>query len=153
MCRVTRQCTDARQGVFDNPRNAPDDVLLKLKDNGGVINIVFMPEYLGLDYSKVTIDTVADHVLYVANKIGWAHVGIGSDFDGVMHLPEGLDSVARYPDLIQTVIERASRPPTDIELIGFIGGNVLRVWRQVEEESERLKEKRTLPLEIDEIDA
>lgn len=33
-------------GVTDHPRNAPDAVLKRLKDNGGVIMITFVPSYL-----------------------------------------------------------------------------------------------------------
>lgn len=137
------------QGVFKHERNAPDDVLYKVRDNGGVINIVFMPEYLGPDYTRVTLDTVVDHVLYVVEKIGWKHVGIGSDFDGVEHLPVGLSSVADYPALIKRVLERTNA--TDREIQNFVGGNVLRAWKQVELTAERLQKIGQLPYEVDEL--
>lgn len=137
------------QGIFKHGRNAPDDVLYKLQANGGVLNVVFMPEYLGPDYTKVTLDTVVNHILYIANKIGWKHVGIGSDFDGVEHLPEGLDSVTQYPALIKRVIQRSNATNTDIQ--GFIGGNVLRVWQEVEQHAQRLQKSGQLPYEVDEL--
>jgi microsomal dipeptidase-like Zn-dependent dipeptidase len=34
-----------------------------------------------------------DHIFYIANRIGWEHVGLGSDFDGEYHLSV-LSSVA-----------------------------------------------------------
>ncbi len=36
-------------GVTEHPRNAPDDVLQRLRDNGGVIMITFVPSYLRAD--------------------------------------------------------------------------------------------------------
>lgn len=137
------------QGVFKHERNAPDDVLYKLRENGGVLNVVFMPEYLGPDYTKVSIDDVVDHVLYIADKIGWEHVGIGSDFDGVEHLPKGLDSVADYPHLIRRIMERSNASDKDIQ--GFIGGNVLRVWHEVEKRATDLQRRGSEPYEVDEL--
>lgn len=138
------------RGIFNHERNAPDDVLDLLKRNGGVINVVFMPEYIGPDYTQVTLDTVVDHILYIVDRIGWKHVGIGSDFDGVEHLPDGLKSVSDYPALVRRVIERA-KPVRDRDIIGFIGGNVLRVWKEVERESERLQKHGALPYEPNEL--
>lgn len=137
------------RGVFNHERNVPDDVLDMLKTNGGVVNQVFMPEYLGPDYSKVDIDVVVDHILYVVDRIGWAHVGIGSDFDGVEHLPIGLKSVADYPALVHRVMERSNA--TNKDIAGFIGGNVLRAWREVEVVSRKLQHAGAEPLEVDEL--
>ncbi|ORY81534.1 dipeptidase [Protomyces lactucae-debilis] len=137
------------QGVFKHERNAPDDVLDLLKKNDGVINIVFMQEYLGPDGRQVTIDTVVDHVLYVAERIGWRHVGIGSDFDGVEHLPQGLESVAQYPALIKRIIERSNA--TDAQLAGFVGGNTLRVLEQVERVAAKMQREGFVVYEVDEI--
>lgn len=34
------------RGVTDHPRNVPDDVLVRLKDNGGVVMITFVPSFV-----------------------------------------------------------------------------------------------------------
>jgi len=58
-------------------------------------------------------------------------VGIGSDFDGVGDsLPEGIKDVSFYPQLIEKFL-RKEYPENDVEAI--MGGNLLRVWRAVEE--------------------
>jgi membrane dipeptidase len=137
------------QGVFKHERNAPDDVLDLLKKNDGVINVVFMPEYLGPDYKNVMIDTVVDHVLYVARRIGWRHVGIGSDFDGVEHLPQGLESAAQYPALVKRIMERSKA--TDAQIAGFVGGNTLRVLQRVEEVATKMQRDGTPIYEVDEL--
>ena len=60
---------------------------------------------------------------------GRAHVGIGSDYDGVPYLPEGLDGVEDYPALL---VEMHRRGWSDAEIAGLAGGNLLRALRAAE---------------------
>jgi membrane dipeptidase len=77
-----------------------------------------------------SIDAVLDEIDYAVKLIGVDHVGLGSDFDGVSgDLPEGLRSVADYPNLIAGL---RARGYTDHTLRKILGGNLLRVWTQVE---------------------
>jgi membrane dipeptidase len=77
-----------------------------------------------------TIKDIADHLDHIAKVAGIDHVGIGSDFDGVSgETPEGLASVADYPNLFGELIKRGW---TDDMLAKLAGGNVLRVMRKAE---------------------
>ena len=79
---------------------------------------------------RASVATVADHIEHVIALVGVEHVGLGSDFDGVGDsLPEGLRSVADYPNLLAELLERGLSED-DIEKIA--SGNVLRVWTAVE---------------------
>ncbi len=61
---------------------------------------------------------------------GIEHVGLGSDFDGVGDsLPIGLKSVADYPNLVEKLIEKGY---SDADIQKILGGNVIRLWREVE---------------------
>jgi len=71
---------------------------------------------------------VADHIDHVVKIAGINHVGLGSDFDGVDHLPVGLEDVSKYPNLIQELLERGYTRE-DIEKI--CSGNLFRVWNEV----------------------
>jgi membrane dipeptidase len=82
-----------------------------------------------------TIDDVADHVDHAVRVAGIDHVGIGSDFDGIDALPPGLESVADYPNLIAELLARGF---TEAQLERFLGGNLLRVWREAEQVARRL---------------
>ena len=76
------------------------------------------------------IKDVIEHIDYAVKLVGADHVGLGSDFDGVGDsLPTGLKSVSDYPKLVQALLDRKYNK-TDIEKI--LGGNSLRVWREVE---------------------
>ena len=78
---------------------------------------------------RATIGDVADHIDYLCEFMGHEHVGIGSDFDGIDEIPEGLEDVSKFPDLF---VELARRGYTDDQLRAITGGNVLRVMRAVE---------------------
>jgi len=82
-------------------------------------------------YPYADLGDVLAHFKHVINLVGVAHVGIGSDFDGVGDsLPEGLKDVSHYPQLVAK-LQEAGYSATDIEAI--LGGNLLRVWRAVED--------------------
>ncbi|OAA76650.1 membrane dipeptidase GliJ [Akanthomyces lecanii RCEF 1005] len=115
-----------------HPRNVPDDILRSLAANNGVVMICFLPSLSGLATTEpptpATVATVADHVVHVGERIGYAHVGIGSDFDGMLEGPAGLDDVSAYPALVAELMRRGL---SDEILAGILGGNVLRVLDDV----------------------
>ncbi|MGB8022628.1 MAG: dipeptidase [Candidatus Nanopelagicales bacterium] len=76
-----------------------------------------------------TLAQVADHVDHVRDVSGVDHIGIGSDFDGVSVLPEGLPDVSKYPALFH---ELRRRGYNDDELRSIAGGNILRVMRDAQ---------------------
>ena len=83
------------------------------------------------------VKDVVDHIDHVVNLVGIDHVGIGSDFDGVGDsLPVGLKDVSGYPNLIYEFVKRGYSEE-DIEKI--CSGNLLRVWKEVEETAKRLQ--------------
>lgn len=81
------------------------------------------------------IDAVLDQIDYAVKLIGADHVGIGSDFDGVSgNLPVELRSVADYPNLVAGLQKRGH---SDADIRKILGGNLLRVWAQVEKAAQR----------------
>jgi membrane dipeptidase len=75
-----------------------------------------------------TVYNVADHVDHVVDLVGVEHVGIGSDFEGVFALPEGLQDASGYPNLVAELLRRGY---ANDEIAQILGGNVLRVWSEV----------------------
>lgn len=81
-------------------------------------------------YPYATLEQTLDHFDHVVELTSIDHVGIGSDYDGVGDsLPIGLKDVASYPALVDGLLGRGYSE-SDIEKI--LGGNLLRVWREVE---------------------
>jgi membrane dipeptidase len=74
------------------------------------------------------IDLV-DQIEHVVKLVGIDYVGLGSDFDGISALPEGIADVSSYPNIIQELLKRRYSEQ-DIQKI--CGENFLRVWSEVE---------------------
>jgi membrane dipeptidase len=78
-----------------------------------------------------------DHIDHIAKVAGVDHVGLGSDFDGVSGAtPQGMDSAADLPKITQALLDRGYSAD-DIKKI--LGGNILRVFRQVETVSREMQ--------------
>jgi membrane dipeptidase len=87
----------------------------------------------------VTLAEVAEHVEHVRDVAGIDHVGIGSDYDGVDWLPEGLQDVSCYPELIA---ELASCGWSEEDCGKLARGNILRVMREAEAASHAISARR-----------
>lgn len=130
------------RALNDHPRNVPDDVLARLADNGGVVMITFVPQFLDPGYMvwdrdgrqgpapRVPLAVLADHVEHARDVAGVRHIGLGGDFDGVDALPEGITGVDGYPVLLE---ELARRGWSAADLAGLAGANVLRVLRETDD--------------------
>jgi membrane dipeptidase len=78
-----------------------------------------------------------DHIDHIAKVAGVDHVGLGSDFDGVSGAtPQGMDSAADLPKITQALLDRGYSA-ADIRKI--LGGNLLRVFAEVERVSREMK--------------
>jgi len=83
------------------------------------------------------LKSLIDHIDHIAKVAGVEHVGLGSDFDGVSGAtPQGMDSAADLPKITQALLDRGYSAD-DIRKI--LGGNLLRVFREVERVSRELQ--------------
>jgi membrane dipeptidase len=81
-------------------------------------------------YPYATLDETLDHFDHVVKLTSIDHVGIGSDYDGVGDsLPIGLKDVSSYPTLVEGLLGRGY---SDEDIKKILGGNLLRVWGEVE---------------------
>jgi membrane dipeptidase len=86
-----------------------------------------------------TVGTLADHIDHVVQVAGIDHVGLGSDYDGVTSVPEGMDDVSRFPYLTAELLRRGY---SEGDVRKILGGNILRVMRRAEETAARLQRER-----------
>jgi membrane dipeptidase len=84
----------------------------------------------------VTISQVADHVDHVREVAGVNHVGLGGDYDGTDHLPDGMTDVTGYPALFAELLDRGW---TESECALLSSGNILRVLREAEAVARQLQ--------------
>ncbi len=80
--------------------------------------------------------SLIDHIDHIAKVAGVDHVGLGSDFDGVSSLPEGLDSVADLPKITEALAERGYSKDA---LQRILGGNLIRTFEECERVSDQLR--------------
>lgn len=88
---------------------------------------------------QCTVHDLLDHIDQIVNVAGIDHVGLGSDYDGVPALPAQLGDVSTYPVITQGLLDRGY---TEAEIRKVLGGNVLRVFRQVEQVSSKLLQQK-----------
>ncbi len=75
-----------------------------------------------------TVSDFVDHIDYAVDLIGIDHVGISSDFDGGGGV-EGWDNAA---ESLNVTIELVRRGYSEEDIAQLWGGNLLRVWQEVE---------------------
>jgi membrane dipeptidase len=133
------------RALSDHPRNVTDEMLHAVARNGGMVMVNFgdlfvdprksshariawlMLRHLGLP--KTPLADLVDHVEHVMRVAGVDHAGLGSDFDGVPWLPEGIEDVAGFPNLTRELLRRGW---SEDDVGKVLGGNALRVLEQAE---------------------
>jgi membrane dipeptidase len=78
---------------------------------------------------KVPISVLIDHIDHMIKVGGVDHVGLGSDFDGVDALPEGIEGVDSLPKI---TLELMKRGYSDEDVLKVLGGNFMRVFEKAE---------------------
>jgi len=68
------------------------------------------------------------HFEHMIEVMGVDHVGIGTDFDGIPALPEGIDSAADLPRITEWL---AAKGYSAEDLHKVLGGNLLRVFGEI----------------------
>ena len=87
------------------------------------------------------LKSLIDHIDHVAQVAGVDHVGLGSDFDGLAALPQGIDSVGDLPKITETLVQRGY---TAEQIHKILGGNLLRVMRECEQVARELQKETPL---------
>jgi membrane dipeptidase len=83
------------------------------------------------------LSVLIDHIDHIAKVAGVDHVGLGSDFDGINgQLPEGIDSPADLPKITAALMARGYSAE---DCRKILGGNLLRVFHEVESVSKQLQ--------------
>lgn len=117
--------------LCDQMRNLTDEMIKALTDQEGVIGVNFASIYLTNEPNKErpTVEDVVDHIDHIVEVVGDVnHVGLGSDFEGVPNVAQGLDNVSKLPNLTKTLVERGY---SDQEIKKILGENFLRIIQEV----------------------
>jgi len=107
-------------GVHEHWRNIDDEQIRAVANKGGCVGVIFSRKYLG----SASIESVVDHILHVIDVAGEDVPALGSDFDGFVVPPVGLEDVAAMPNL---TVALSRRGVSTRVLEKILGANVLRV--------------------------
>src|SRR3954468_1644957 len=88
---------------------------------------------------KVSWTVIVDHIDHMVSVAGIDHVGIGSDFDGIPSVPEGMEDVSKLP-AIPAELKRRGYTDTDVKKI--MGENFMRVFAEAERVAKELQAAR-----------
>ena len=143
--------------MFHHARGKTDEALKAIAETGGVIGVLCVPAFV-TDAATPTIEHMLDHVDYIANLVGWQHVGIGTDWPNTAHEEVlrsildptaaankdlgfreedrldvtvnlvGFDDVRDFPNITRGLVKRGY---SDERVRGILGENALRVFSDV----------------------
>lgn len=108
-------------------RNLTDEQIKAIAEKGGYIGVNFYDKFL-VSKGRADIDDVLNHIDHLKKTGGIDCIGIGSDYDGGITPPFGLENVTMYPEITKALLERGY---TSEEVKKILGGNFLRVFRKV----------------------
>jgi membrane dipeptidase len=84
-------------------------------------------------FQGATIKDFVDHIDYAVKVAGIDHVGVGTDFDGGGGVPGFND----HSEAFNVTVELVKRGYTEQQIVKIWGGNLLRVWRDVEKAAKK----------------
>jgi membrane dipeptidase len=101
-------------GVKPLWRNVGDEVLRTLAGRGGVVGIIFAPRFLGAR----SLAQLVRHLTHAVQVMGEDAVTLGSDFDGMIRLADGLDDARDLPRIAQALLE-AGQPERVVDKLCY----------------------------------
>jgi membrane dipeptidase len=137
---VSQQYRDAQKAMEPEMKKAVQALKDKAKAEGREASQTEIDK-LQREYAdripRPAFSQLIDQIDHVAKVAGIDHVGIGSDFDGISgQLPQGMDSVADLPKITAALMERGYSAD---DCRKILGGNFLRVFREVEQVAKQLQ--------------
>ena len=90
--------------LYGHPRNISNQNLKLLAQNGGLIGITFVPDFLAPTNAK--IDHIITHIIHAVEVAGIDHVALGSDFDGFEDMPVGMEGAQSLHKIVEMLIQK-----------------------------------------------
>jgi membrane dipeptidase len=126
--------------IFHHFRTVDDEQIRALAQTGGVIGVNAIATMVA---SNPTLDNLVDHIAHIADLVGIDHVALGLDFvkdDGPLYPEDEIFGVGQNrlipnfeneEDLVNITDCMVRRGFTETDITKVLGGNFLRVLKQV----------------------
>ena len=112
----------AASAVHPSWRNNSNDEFKEVARRGGIIGVIFATFYLGGKH----LDNLVRHIRHIAEIAGIDYVGLGSDFDGFVPLPNGIRNAADLPNLASALRNKGFASQ---DVAKVMGENWIRFWK------------------------
>jgi len=136
------------RSVSPHRRNLSNELIRAIAASGGVAQMNFHPGFVDpafppidekliaewwygggvmrkpLSDHRTPLSLLVDHFEHAIRLVGYEHIGIGSDFDGIPAVPEEMVDCSKLPNLTAELLRRGHSAEN---LVGVLGGNILRV--------------------------
>lgn len=142
------------RSVYPHNRAKGDEALRAIAESGGVVGLVTMPNFVHADSHHATMEHFLNQVGYAVNLCGIEHVGIGTDWpmsevlESLVYMrdviaptlgflpgdgpaEETIEGFTEYRQFINITRGLVKRGYDDAAIAGILGGNWLRVFREV----------------------
>ena len=137
---VSQEYSDAQKKIEPEMKAAVQALKDKAKAEGKVATLEEIDKVQRSYADRIPrppFKELIDQIDHIAQVAGVDHVGLGTDFDGISgQLPQGIDSVADLPKITAALMERGYSAE---DCRKILGGNLLRVFREVELVSKQLQ--------------
>lgn len=126
--------------VYHHFRTIDDEQIKALAETGGIIGVNAIATMVA---AEPTLDKLVDHISHIADLVGVDHVGLGLDFvkdDGPLYPEDEIFGVGQNrlvpgfeneDDLVNITECLLKRGFSENDVVKILGGNFLRVLRQV----------------------
>ncbi len=90
--------------LCNHPRNLSDEQARAIFRSGGMIHVVYYPEFIKEEEAPATIDDLIAHIDHFCSLGGKKQIGLGSDFDGISVFVQDLEDASMHPNLIDKLL-------------------------------------------------
>jgi len=90
--------------LCNHPRNLSDEQARAIFRRGGMIHVVYYPDFIKEQGTLATIDDLIAHIDHFCSLGGKKQVGLGSDFDGISVFVQDLEDASMHQNLIEKLL-------------------------------------------------
>lgn len=118
------------RGCCDIWRNLDDAQIKAIAKTNGTIGVIYERRFLAKERHLQTMDRIVEQMAYLIRLVGEDYVSLGSDYDGLITLPDDFPDITYQPILVQKMLDRGW---SHERVRKILGGNFLRVLRVLEQ--------------------
>jgi len=115
-------------GAYPHWRNLDDEQIRKVADSGGTVGIMYQSSFLTecATWARAEPEAIISHIEHVIRTVGEDYVSLGSDWDGMIVPPHGVESCLEMPVLVQLMLDRKW---SEERIQKSLAGNFLRALK------------------------